>query len=207
MRSLIWITATFFVCLTALYAVADPYTPTSTPAPTKTEATPPPAPKAAPTPAPTTDKAKAESPGKDAKATMDDQTVQPAPVEADWHARAEKWFSSSDLKVRRKEMRAATKALKQSCFYCHTRGFKGYKDNKLISQQMMAMSAEHDVTCADCHAGKRELTEMGETAQHMWRLVQKKKVFCEHCHTPHKRFAELTPEGKAFKAEGQKGSE
>ena len=50
MRSLIWITATIFVCLTALYAVADPYTPTSTPAPTKTEATPPPAPKAPPAP-------------------------------------------------------------------------------------------------------------------------------------------------------------
>lgn len=207
MRSLFWITATLAVSLTALYAVADPYTPTSTPVPTKTDAAPSSDTKAAPTAAKPVEAKAAEAQKPEAKPTMDDQTVKPAPVESDWHARAEKWFSSTDPKVRRKEMRAATKALKQSCFYCHTKGFKGYHDNKLISQQMMAMSAEHDVSCADCHAGKRELTEMGETAQHMWRLVQKKKVFCEHCHTPHKRFAELTPAGKAFKAEGQKGSE
>ena len=142
MRSLFWITATLAVSLTALYAVADPYTPTSTPVPTKTDV----------------EAKAAEAQKTEAKPTMDDQTVKPAPVESDWHARAEKWFSSTDPKVRRKEMRAATKALKQSCFYCHTKGFKGYHDNKLISQQMMAMSAEHDVSCADCHAGKRELS-------------------------------------------------
>ena len=135
------------------------------------------------------------------------ETAKAAPVESDWSARAQKWFKSADAKDRRKEMRAATRALKQSCFYCHTKGFKGYQDNLLISQQMMALSAEHGVACNECHAGKRELTELGETAQHMWKLVHKKKVFCEHCHTPQKRFAELTEAGKAFKAEGEKGQE
>ena len=199
MRSLVWITVMFAVCLTALHAVADPYTPSPTQTPTKTEVTPAAA-KAPTTPAPaaTTEQAKAKSAPEAAK---------PAPVESDWRARAAKWFKSAEPKDRRKEMRAATRALKQSCFYCHTKGFKGYQDNLLISQQMMALSAEHDVTCNECHAGKREMTKLGESARHMWKLVHKKKVFCEHCHTPHTRFAELTEAGLLFKAEGQQGQE
>ena len=68
---------------------------------------------------------------------------------------------------------------------------------------MMALSFEHDVPCADCHAGKRDLTKLGETAQKMWKLAHREKVFCDHCHKPHTRFETLTADGEAFKAKAQ----
>ncbi len=198
------------VALTTVYALAQPASTERPATPTKTGPASQagegakPSDAAQPPPASAAATGAAATPGKPAVVAQVSENSQAAPVEADWDARADAWFESEDPKARRKQMRQITKALKQSCFYCHTRGFKGYHENKLISQQMMAMSAEHGVECKECHVGKKGLTELGETAQHMWRLVHEKKVFCDHCHVPQKRFQELTPEGKAFKAEGQK---
>ncbi|MEE2757119.1 MAG: hypothetical protein VYA30_10680 [Myxococcota bacterium] len=125
-----------------------------------------------------------------------------APVDSDWHGRAEKWFTSTDKKERRKAMRQFTRALRKPCKFCHTTDFKGYTDRLLISQQMMAMTVEHGVECKDCHAGKDGFTKMGQTSEKMWQLVHKKKVFCEHCHVPKNRFQKLTPEGQLFKDSG-----
>lgn len=122
----------------------------------------------------------------------------PLPIEADWSARAQKWFSSTDLTGRRKEMRTMTRALKQPCRYCHTPDFKGYTDKRLISQQMMAISAEYQVACSDCHSGKVDMTPMGQIAQKMWALAHKKKVECRHCHEAGAGFLNLTDAGKAF---------
>jgi nitrate/TMAO reductase-like tetraheme cytochrome c subunit len=128
-------------------------------------------------------------------------TPQPLPVKADWQARAAAWFKDApDTTAKRKAMRQITKALKQPCRYCHTPDWKGYTDKLLISQQMMALSAEHDVPCADCHAGKTELTALGEKARPMFALARKKVVDCGHCHVPQKKFKALTPEGEAHKA-------
>ncbi|MBV70236.1 MAG: hypothetical protein CMH52_02720 [Myxococcales bacterium] len=125
-----------------------------------------------------------------------------APVDADWHGRAEKWFTSTDKKERRKAMRQFTRALRKPCRFCHTTDFKGYTDRLLISQQMMALTVEHGVECKDCHAGKDGFTKMGQISKKMWQLVHKKKVFCDNCHVPKTRFQTLTSEGKLFKDGG-----
>ena len=120
------------------------------------------------------------------------------PIESDWKARADAWFDTSDDAGRRKEMRAVTRALRQPCRYCHTPDFTGYTDKRLVSQQMMALSAEHGVECADCHAGKDALTPLGQKAAPMWALAREKKVFCGACHVKHQRFGALTERGKRF---------
>lgn len=132
---------------------------------------------------------------------VSDQSA-PLPVESDWKARGDAWFTATDDAGRRKEMRQITRALRQPCRYCHTPDFTGYTDKRLISQQMMAISAEHDVACADCHGGRDTLTDMGRTAQAMWALSHEQKADCGTCHVKRSRFAELTPEGKAFAETG-----
>lgn len=121
--------------------------------------------------------------------------------QSDWQARSMAWFKSApdDKKGQRKEMRQATRALRKACKHCHSTDFKRYKDNRLISQQMMALSAEHDVKCGDCHSGRETLTEMGEASVAMFELSRKKQVSCEHCHPIGKRFETLNVEGKAQK--------
>ena len=126
----------------------------------------------------------------------------PLPIQTDWKGRAEKWFSSTDTAGKRKEMRTITRALKQPCKYCHTPDFKGYTDKHLISQQMMAISAEYQVACSDCHSGKVKMTPMGEIAMNMWKLAHEKKVECKHCHQPGNGFLNLTPEGRSFLESG-----
>jgi nitrate/TMAO reductase-like tetraheme cytochrome c subunit len=122
----------------------------------------------------------------------------------DWHARAEKWFDAADQKARKEQMRTVTKALKQGCKYCHTADFEGYTEKKLVAQQMMALSKEHGVACADCHAGKDRFTHLGEEAHEMWALSVEKGVTCDHCHKPGTRFEGLTAEGEKFEAESKK---
>ena len=192
---------TISTLLLSVHAIGDPYTPTApkvpTPktAPTKSTTTP----AAQPTPAHVMQPGSQGDPSKAQERNSKKSNA--LNIESDWQARALKWFSSTEPKVRRKDMRRATKALKRPCSYCHSKDFRSYKENRLISQQMMAMSVEHGVQCIDCHAGKAEMTPMGKTAQHMWTLAQKKGVFCDHCHVPKTRFSQLTPAGKAFKAE------
>lgn len=123
----------------------------------------------------------------------------PLPIEADWKARADAWFTAKDDAGRREEMRAVTRALRQACRYCHTPDFTGYTDKRLISQQMMALSAEHGVECADCHGGRDALTPLGAKAAPMWRLAREKQVFCGACHVKHARFETLTEQGQRFR--------
>lgn len=128
-------------------------------------------------------------------------------VDADWHARADKWFTApeSDQKARKKEMKAITRALKQPCRYCHTKDWSGYQPGMLrLGQQMMAMSVEHGVECKDCHAGKDALTKLGEASVEMWRLSIAERVFCDECHTPGKRFEALTAAGQRRAQEWKK---
>ena len=128
-------------------------------------------------------------------------TLGPVPVDADWSARAEAWFKGATDEATRKEaMREITKAMKQPCRHCHTPDFTGYTDFAPISRQMMALSAEHGVTCAECHKGKSDLTDLGHKAQRWWVVSHQEKVFCDHCHVPAKHFLELTPAGRAWQA-------
>lgn len=122
------------------------------------------------------------------------------PIEADWTTRASAWFTAADEDGRRKEMRAMTRALRQPCRYCHTPDFTGYTAKQRVAQQMMALSAEHGVSCDECHAGKTELTPFGQKAAPMWALARDKKLFCGACHVKHRRFEELNETGKAFRA-------
>lgn len=134
-------------------------------------------------------------------ASVASATPQPLPVDADWKSRAASWFKdAADEPARRKAMRQVTRALKQPCRYCHTPDWKGYTDKLAISRQMMALSAEHGVPCADCHQGKTALSPLGETARTMWRVAQEKKVDCAHCHPVGKRFKALNAAGEAYRA-------
>lgn len=130
----------------------------------------------------------------------------PIPVKGvdDWRPRAMAWFTTEGDKARRKEMRKLTRALRQPCKYCHTVDFTGYTEKRLVSQQMMALSAEHGVQCAECHAGKEKLTELGEASLPMFDLARERKVFCDHCHVKQKRFEALTEAGKKYKREQDK---
>ena len=127
-----------------------------------------------------------------------------SPVQSDWRARAMVWFKSADEKGRRKEMRAATKALRKPCRYCHTPDFKGYTEKRLISQQMMALSVENGVSCSDCHVGKKGLNETGKVAKKMWAWSIEKNLFCNDCHTASSQFKGLTPKGKGALGEWKK---
>ena len=127
------------------------------------------------------------------------QKLGPAPIESNWRERALKWFKSESKKERGKQMRSISRALKKPCKYCHTKDFKGFTQNRLITQQMMALSIEHSVECADCHAGRGQYTEFGKKTLPMWRLVHTEKVFCGHCHTKQSKFEHLTEAGRAYK--------
>lgn len=125
-----------------------------------------------------------------------DRTV---PVTADWKTRADAWFKTTTVEGRREEMRTITRALRQACQYCHTPDFTAYTDKLAVSRQMMALSAEHGVTCEDCHGGRDSLTELGQRSASMWSLAIEKQVFCESCHVPQSRFTALTAEGERFR--------
>lgn len=114
------------------------------------------------------------------------------------HQRAQAWFESDDKKKRRLQMRQMTRALKQPCKYCHTAGFKGYTDRHTVSLEMMALSAEHDLRCDECHAGKKALTETGKQARKMKQVSQDLGVQCTHCHIPLQKFKLLTSEGEIY---------
>lgn len=119
-----------------------------------------------------------------------------------WRARAQAWYKHDDLIGRRKRMRAFSRPLKQPCYYCHTRSFKGYIESTyLISLQMMAISAEQDVTCADCHIGRRGLTELGAKSLVQWRYAQEHHLDCRDCHKPKGRFKTLTKRGEDARAD------
>lgn len=126
------------------------------------------------------------------------------PIEADWRARAMAYLKSPDTKGKRKEMRKATRALKQPCRHCHTPDFQDYTPKRKIAQQMMALSVENGVDCADCHTGKTELTALGKKALPMWEVAREQGVFCDACHQPTTKFAKLTERGARFQAEQEK---
>jgi hypothetical protein len=89
-----------------------------------------------------------------------------------------------------------SKPLKRSCYYCHQKSFKGYVEAQyLISLQMMAISAEQGLSCADCHLGRRGLTELGAQSLIQWRYSHEKGLDCSDCHQPKGRFRSLTPRG------------
>jgi nitrate/TMAO reductase-like tetraheme cytochrome c subunit len=130
--------------------------------------------------------------------------VKPSPVKSDWKARSMAWLKTQDEKSQRKEMRAATKALRKPCRYCHTRDFKGYTEKRLISQQMMALSNEHDVQCNVCHAGKKGLTPQGRVAEEMWDWSIELGVFCGDCHPKGDGLKKLNPKGEKSLKEWKK---
>ena len=117
-------------------------------------------------------------------------------VEA-WQKRAHTWYKSEDIKARRRQMREMSRPLKQACYYCHTRRFKGYVESTyLISLQMMAISAEQDVSCKDCHIGQRALNELGAKSLIQWRYAVEQQKDCTDCHEAKGKFKRLTVEGK-----------
>ena len=117
----------------------------------------------------------------------------------DWKARALAWFKSTDEKARRKEMRPAGRAIRRACRYCHTADFKGYKANRLISQQMMALSADFKVPCKGCHSGRGTFTPLGKASLPMWDVSRETSKFCNDCHpTTDPTFEALTPAGEVF---------
>lgn len=119
-----------------------------------------------------------------------------------WRKRALSWYKTPDVLSRRRQMRDMSRPLKRPCYYCHTRSFKGYVDETyLISLQMMAISAEQGVRCAECHQGKRGLTALGAKSLIQWRSSVERGQDCNDCHQPQGRFQTLTPEG--LKARGQ----
>ena len=78
-----------------------------------------------------------------------------------WKVRAQAWYMGSDKALKRAQMREVSRTLKRGCFDCHNRGFKGYNADYNITLQMMAVSAEHNLLCSDCHKGKRGLSQLG----------------------------------------------
>ena len=108
-----------------------------------------------------------------------------------WHTEAQKWYKKEDLSSRRLQMREMTRALKRSCYYCHTRNFKQYTQVKDISLQMMAISHQHQVTCAACHQGHKGLTLVGSKSLLMWRYSVEQRKQCQDCHQPQVQFKKL----------------
>ena len=98
-------------------------------------------------------------------------------------------------------MRALTKAVGRGCYGCHKKGFRGYNDKGLISAQMMAISAEHDLPCEGCHVGARGLTSLGGRALLMWRYSVLEGLDCADCHPKHTGFKELNALGEARRLE------
>ena len=128
--------------------------------------------------------------------------AEPPPTESairlpgvDWHARAQKWFRTDDKEGRKEQMKAAGRTLERPCKYCHTKDFSGFTENKLITQEMMALSVENDVECGDCHAGRDLLTELGEKSGVMWEFAADQGAFCDRCHVPNTKFEKLTKNG------------
>ena len=118
-------------------------------------------------------------------------------VEAAWKDRAMAWYQSDQLKARRRQMRDMSRPLKRSCYYCHTRDFKGYEQSTyLISLQMMAVSAEQNVACSDCHLGRRGLSELGAKSLIQWRFAVREGLDCQTCHAPGGKFKKLTERGE-----------
>ncbi len=123
---------------------------------------------------------------------------------ADWHAKAERWFTSKDEKERKAQMKEASRALKRPCKNCHTEDFEGFidEDRKVLTQQMMSISFDSGLQCKDCHDGKEKMTELGETAEKMYDLSREKGVYCDECHqTNQSMFKDLSEKGKKFKDE------
>ena len=120
----------------------------------------------------------------------------------EWRSRAVTWYHSDDLKSRRRQMREMSRPLKQPCYYCHKRSFKGYVEKRyMIGLQMMAVSAEQSVKCSDCHVGKRGLTRMGAISLIQWRYAAEKKMDCSDCHLPQQQFKSLNERGLRSKVE------
>lgn len=120
-----------------------------------------------------------------------------------WWARALAWYQRKSpeqtlsLKEKRQQMRPLSRAVGRGCYGCHAKGFKGYNDKGLISAQMMAISAEHDVPCESCHVGARGLTRLGARALLMWRYSVQEGLDCADCHPYQAQFKSLTPMGTA----------
>lgn len=119
-----------------------------------------------------------------------------------WRERASQWYKSDDLKSRRRQMRQMSKPLKRPCYYCHTRNFKDYIDSTyLISLQMMAISSEQDLKCADCHIGKRGLTVLGAKSLIQWRYAADQGRECSDCHQDKGHFKRLNERGERSREE------
>lgn len=123
-----------------------------------------------------------------------------------WWQRAQQWYTLSSeadvilsLKEKRAQMRHLSKAVGRGCYDCHTKGFKGYDDKGLISAQMMAISAEHQVPCEHCHVGARGLTRLGGWALLMWRYSVEEGLDCADCHPYKTQFKQLNAQGKQQK--------
>ena len=65
----------------------------------------------------------------------------------------------------------------------------------------MAISAEHDIGCGDCHLGKKKLSPIGLTSQKMFKLAKQLDVECTECHLERTKFKTLTPTGIQYKDE------
>ena len=114
-----------------------------------------------------------------------------------WRSRALSWYQSDDLRERRAQMRSMIRPLRRSCYYCHTKNFKGYVEARyMISLQMMAISAEQGVSCAECHIGRRGLTELGAKSLIQWRMAHEEGRDCRDCHLPQGRFRKLNQRGE-----------
>lgn len=125
-----------------------------------------------------------------------DSKVLHGSVEA-WQKRAHTWYKDEDIKARRRQMRQMSRPLNRACYYCHTRRFKGYVESTyLMSLQMMAMSAEQDLSCKDCHIGQRALNELGAKSLIQWRYAVDHQKDCRDCHEAKGKFKRLTAEGK-----------
>ena len=85
-----------------------------------------------------------------------------------WQQKAQAWYTDNDPMKKRRQMREMTRALKRSCYYCHTRNFKGYTAVKDITLQMMVISQQQQIKCADCHQGQRGLSKVGAISLLMW---------------------------------------
>ena len=117
-----------------------------------------------------------------------------------WRPEAIRWYTAEDPERRRRQMREMTRALKRPCYYCHTRNFKEYTDQHLISLQMMAISASYSLKCSDCHLGQRGLSALGAQSLVMWRVTAKNKKTCADCHVKGRSLKVLTPEGERSRA-------
>jgi hypothetical protein len=108
-----------------------------------------------------------------------------------WQKKSQAWYTDHDPMKRRKQMREMTRALKRSCYYCHTRNFKRYTEVKDITLQMMVISHQQQIKCADCHQGQRGLTKVGALSLLMWRYSVSQNKQCHDCHQERSQFKKL----------------